>query len=284
MALAAEVLLAAGLEAELGRGGLPVRRLVRVGAPSDDPKVALPAIAGRVAAEIEGALREGRFPVMIGDCAAAVGVAAGLAGASGGNASLVWCDAHADLNTPETSPSGYYGGMPLATVIGRGAPWWRDGAGGGLPLPEDRTALVGARERDLDSGERAVLAGGKVAFYPPSSLGDPAARAETLAKIGRLASGPKVAAGVHASAASRGGLYFHVDVDVLDPAILSSVYFPSPGGLAVADLYDVARACRIPGPVALAVTSFDPLAVRGGGWSASVVGWAAELARLLAGV
>lgn len=288
MALTARALLDAGFEEELARDGLAVRRLVRVGAPAGDPKVALPVVAGRVAFEVEGALREDRFPIVIGDCSSAVGVAAGLTRASDGNAVLVWCDAHADLNTPETSPSGFYGGMPLATIIGRGAPWWRDGAGGGLPLSEDRVALVGLRERDLDPGERAILADAKVTYHPPQAFRDPESRVEVLSGLRELLSafGPSSA---EAQAAPSRGLYFHVDVDVLDPSILPSVYFPSPGGLAVADLYDLARACRTLGPVALAVTSLDPLAapadsrsVPGGPSPATVAAWAARIARHLA--
>ncbi len=287
MALAAGALLDAGLTGELARIGLGVRRLVRVGASSDDPKVALPAVAGRVASEVEDALRAGYLPIMIGECSSSAGVAAGLSRACGGDVALVWCDAHADLNTPETSPSGYYGGMPLATIIGRGAPWWRDGAGGGLPLPEGRVALVGARGWDLDPGERAILADAKVAYYPPQAFRDPASKTEVLAGLREMmnAFGPP---STETQAKPRRGLYFHVDVDVLDPAVLPSVYFPSSGGLALTDLYDLARACRTSGPAALAVASLDPSvapagsrSVSGDPWPATVGAWAARVARNL---
>ena len=57
-----------------------------------------------------------RFPlVLAGNCNAAVGVVAGL----GPGAAVLWCDAHADFNTPETTTGGFLDGMGLATVTGR---------------------------------------------------------------------------------------------------------------------------------------------------------------------
>ncbi len=69
---------------------------------------------------------------------------------------LVWLDAHGDLNTPDTSPSGFLGGMPFAILLGWCHEPLRRAAGVELPLPEERAALVGAR--DLDPGERDAIA------------------------------------------------------------------------------------------------------------------------------
>ncbi len=291
-----EAMLAAGLEEALEAAGLPVSRLIFVPARSEGPRAALPAVAGRLAAEVEVALRAGAFPLVLGDCTATVGGTAGLTRVVNGPA-LVWCDAHGDLNTPETSPSGYLGGMPLGTIIGRGAAWWREGAGEGLPLPEAAVVLVGAR--DLDPAERDVLAQGGVRLLEAASFRDPAARRAALAAAGEVA-------------ARSGGLYFHVDLDVLDPEVFRSVYFPVPGGLEPGDLYALARQCRVSLPaspsasrpaaaapaVALAVAAYDPLAGPEG-WSgtmsshdrgigapppsaARVVEWTVELAKILA--
>ena len=66
---------------------------------------------------------------------------------------LVWIDAHGDLNTPDTTPSGFLGGMPFAQLLGWCFDDWRRQAGLEPPLPEQRAVLVGGR--DLDPGERA---------------------------------------------------------------------------------------------------------------------------------
>ena len=65
---------------------------------------------------------------------------------------LIWIDAHGDLNTPETTPSGFFGGMPFAQLLGWCFDDWRCLAGLDPPLPEERAVLVGGR--DLDPGER----------------------------------------------------------------------------------------------------------------------------------
>ena len=65
---------------------------------------------------------------------------------------LVWIDAHGDLNTPETTPSGFIGGMPFAQLLGWCFDDWRRLAGLEPPFPEERAVLVGGR--DLDPGER----------------------------------------------------------------------------------------------------------------------------------
>jgi arginase len=82
-------------------------------------------------------------PLVLGGCCCAhVGAVRGLA-ARGGRLGLVWLDAHGDLNTPETSPSGNPWGMPLRMLLD-----------GGAVAPED-VALVGAR--NLDPGEVEYL-------------------------------------------------------------------------------------------------------------------------------
>ena len=69
---------------------------------------------------------------------------------------LVWIDAHGDLNTPETTPSGFLGGMPFAVLLGWCHDELRAAAGLEPALAAERAALVGAR--DLDPGERDAIA------------------------------------------------------------------------------------------------------------------------------
>src|SRR5215204_5027696 len=91
-----------------------------------DPRARfLPAIRAtceRIAGLVGAALDEGRVPIVLGgDHSIALGTLAGLASRRGPGA-VLWFDAHGDLNTPQTTPSGNVHGMPLAAALGLGGP------------------------------------------------------------------------------------------------------------------------------------------------------------------
>jgi len=119
---------------------------------------------------------------------------------------LVWIDAHGDLNTPATTPSGFLGGMPFAQLLGWCFDDWRRQAGLEPALPEERAVLVGGR--DLDPGERDNV--------------DRSRLHEADDAAGALAALPPDAP-----------LYVHVDTDVLDPSLTPDAGFPAPGGWSV---------------------------------------------------
>jgi arginase len=119
---------------------------------------------------------------------------------------LVWVDAHGDLNTPETTPSGFLGGMPFAQLLGWCFDDWRRQAGLEPPFDEERAVLVGGR--DLDPGERDSV--------------DRSHVHEADDAAGALAALPATAP-----------LYVHVDTDVLDPSLTPDAGFPAPGGWSV---------------------------------------------------
>ena len=164
------------------------------------PEAALAAGLGDVRAAIAGA---GGGPlVLLGECTLTPAVTAGLREANP-DLVLVWVDAHGDLNTPETSPSGFLGGMPFAVLLGWCHDRLRRAAGLDPALPEARAALVGAR--DLDPGERAAIERSQLVV------------ADDVA--GALAGLPAGAP-----------IHLHLDGDVLDPAEAPGVDFPAPGG------------------------------------------------------
>jgi arginase len=109
--------------------------------------------------EVRGVLGAGELPIILGgDHSIAIGSISGVAAhyrerqqAIG----MVWFDAHADMNTPETTPSGNIHGMPLATLLGYGAPELRDVAGFSPKLDPRYVAHIGAR--DVDQGERELI-------------------------------------------------------------------------------------------------------------------------------
>ena len=112
--------------------------------------------------------REGRTPVVLGgDHSIALGTLGGLA-AVHGPGGVLWLDAHGDLNTPETSPSGNVHGMPLAAALGRDPEAFASEA---WPLPAldpERVMLVGVRS--LDEGERAFVRESGIGVYTMSEL------------------------------------------------------------------------------------------------------------------
>lgn len=135
------------------------------------------------------------------------------------DACIVWLDAHADLNTPETSTSGYLGGMAISGAAGL----WDSGLGGQLAL--SNVILVGAR--DIDPAERDLIDAAAIQVIPPH--GDIVAK-----MVDAIASRP---------------VYVHLDCDVLDAGIMPSDY-QIEGGLTLTDLRRVAEAlatCEIVG-------------------------------------
>lgn len=165
-----------------------------------------------------------------GDCGVELG-AIGHVTASRGDVAVVWFDAHPDLNTPESSPSGNFNGMVLRAVLGDGAQDLLPD----VPLEPSRLVLVGARS--FDPGEEEY-----VATHGVPVLGADAA---------------ELVAAVEATGAA--SVYVHVDLDVLDPGEFSGLDYPEPFGLTAAELVDLIRALRERFELAGAgITEFSP--------------------------
>lgn len=178
--------------------------------------------------QVDDALSGGNLPVLLaGDCSIALTTLPTALGHRP-DARVLWLDAHGDFNSPETSPSGYLGGMGLAGACGR----WDAGLGQ-TPVAPARVVLAGVR--DLDPEERLALAETDATVIGASPV-------ETLVAVKNALDGAPV--------------YVHLDLDVLDPAIFPA-QFPAPDGLAPAKLYDVLEAvatdCEI---VGIEVTAF----------------------------
>ncbi|HWF87548.1 MAG TPA: arginase, partial [Pyrinomonadaceae bacterium] len=113
----------------------------------------------QLAAEVEGILNAGQLPLILGgDHSIAIGSFAGATSnykKQNETLGLIWFDAHADMNTPETTPSGNIHGMPLATLLGYGTPELTNVAGFAPKLDPRLCAHVGAR--DIDPGERELI-------------------------------------------------------------------------------------------------------------------------------
>jgi arginase family enzyme len=147
--------------------------------------------------QLDDALVDGRYPILLaGDCSVSVGTLPALARRRP-DAWVLWLDAHADFNSPDTSGSGYLGGMCLAAACGV----WDSGLGGEL----DPARVVMCGVRDVDAGERVLL--------DTKGVG----RVESPGQLAELLRDRPV--------------FVHLDLDVLDPEVLPAMV-PAPGGLS----------------------------------------------------
>jgi arginase len=162
-----------------------------------------------------------------GDCGVEFGAVEHALDRFGPDTALVWFDAHPDLNTPQSSPSGAFHGMVLRALLGDGA----DGLvlGPDLALPPGRIVLVGTRAADDPEDEYIATAG--VPRLSPGDLGDDPDSAAGV-----------VVAAVRATGASR--VYLHVDLDVLDPGDVAGIGYPEPFGLTAPTLVAAIKALR----------------------------------------
>lgn len=181
-----------------------------------------PAIAGwarLIAAETEAALRRGRLPlVMGGDHALAMGSVTGVAGhcaAAGRPLFVLWLDAHADFNTPATSPSGNMHGMPAAMLTGEPGLETVMGEGPHGVLDPRHLTLFGIRS--IDGAERDLLRSRGIAVMDMRLL-DEFGAAVLIRRVIDQVKG----AGGH--------LHVSLDLDFLDPALAPGVGTPVPGG------------------------------------------------------
>jgi arginase len=173
-----------------------------------------------VSRKVDRILAKGRFPLVLGgDHSIAVGTVSGIAGfcrRKGAGLGLLWIDAHGDINTPATSPSGNVHGMPVAALLGQGPDALTTIGGSGPKLDPANVALLGIRS--LDEGEKVRL----------KQLG---VQVHTMSDIDRH--------GIHRvmkkalARVTDGADYLHVsfDLDAVDPTVAPGVGTPVKGGL-----------------------------------------------------
>ena len=170
----------------------------------------------RVAELVAQAAGEGLMPLVLGgDHSVALGTAGGLASTTGPGG-VIWLDAHGDLNTPESTPSGNVHGMALAAILGRGRPFFDSPV---WPLPSvdpTRVALIGVRS--LDPAERELI----------RELG---VKAHTMSDIDRLGV-ERVLRESLAHVAGPGFVHVSIDMDAVDPEVAPGVGTPVRGGLS----------------------------------------------------
>ncbi|HEU5244426.1 MAG TPA: arginase [Gaiellaceae bacterium] len=173
-------------------------------------------LCDRLSGLVAEAAGRGALPLVLGgDHSVALGSLVGMAKVRGAGG-VVWIDAHGDLNTPATSPSGNVHGMVLAAALGLGGDSF---ARDGWPLPaveSGRLALVGVRS--LDDGERALVR-------------ELDAKVFTMSEIDRIGIEPCMREAI-AHAAGAAFLHVSLDMDVVDPDYAPGVGTPVRGGFS----------------------------------------------------
>jgi len=160
----------------------------------------------QLAKEVEAILEAKQFPLILGgDHSIAIGSFAGVVShykKQDETIGLLWFDAHADINTPETTPSGNIHGMPLATLLGLGAPELTNVGGFAPKLDPKLCVHVGAR--DIDTGERELIRKLGIRFF-------------TMREIDERGMSACMDDAIAIASRGTGGYAVTFDVDVLDP-------------------------------------------------------------------
>ena len=164
------------------------------------------AACEQLATDVHASLKAGELPIVLGgDHSIAIGSLSGVASycrERHETLGLIWFDAHADMNTPETTPSGNIHGMPLSALLGYGAPALTNVAGFAPKLDPKFCAHVGAR--DIDRGERELIGKLGMRFF-------------TMREIDERGMGACMDDAIAIASGASGGYAVTFDVDALDP-------------------------------------------------------------------
>jgi arginase len=206
----------AGLRRRVAGLGYEVRDIgdLRMDCPAEPPPagvklrylVEIKAACEQLASEVRQALEAGELPIVLGgDHSIAIGSVSGVASFYRRRkepVGLIWFDAHADMNTPETTPSGNIHGMPLAVLLGYGTPELTDIEGFSPKLDPRFCAHIGAR--DVDPGERELIRKLGLRFF-------------TMREIDERGMSACVGEAIHIASQAPAGYHVTLDVDALDP-------------------------------------------------------------------
>ncbi|MBI4892202.1 MAG: arginase [Acidobacteria bacterium] len=174
-----------------------------------------------LAQRVQKAASQGKFPLVLGgDHSIAVGTVNGMAAHLRRrrlSLGVIWMDAHTDMNTPDSSPSGNVHGMPLSCLIGHGPKELTRLCGVSPAIPASNVVLVGIR--DVDAAERAIVRNSGVTVFTMRDIDERGMRAVMRDAV---------------SIASRGaaGIHLSLDMDGIDPGEAPGVGTPVRGGVS----------------------------------------------------
>jgi len=203
-------------------GNVPVEQAETApeGSPSAKYLPQIAATCNRLAAVVEESLARGAAPLVLGgDHSVAIGTVSGVSHhyrQQDAAVGLIWLDAHADMNTPESSPSGNVHGMPLACVVGMGPSELTGLLGYEPKVPPRNTVIVGLR--DVDQMEKPHVRESGVTAFTMRDIDELGLRAVMKEAI-RLASD------------GTAGFHLSLDMDFVDPKDAPGVGTPVRGGV-----------------------------------------------------
>ncbi len=181
------------------------------------PEIA--AVSEKLSAAVEDSLKNEAIPVILGgDHSIAMGSAAGVASfykKQNEKIGIIWLDAHTDINTPDTTPSGNVHGMPLAALLGYGAKEFTQIAGFAPKVLPENTAILGARS--VDPGEIELI----------RKLG---IRVFTMSEIDERGIGTVIEEAIEIASHNTRGFHATLDMDFLDPFYAPGVGTREMGG------------------------------------------------------
>lgn len=179
-------------------------------------------VHSKLADEVYRLSKNGAFPLILGgDHSIAIGTISGLR-KHHQSLGIIWMDAHSDLNTPLTTPSGNIHGMSLAVNLGMGDPKLTSIGGNKSSINPKNVVIVGARS--IDYGEREFIRREGITCY-------------TMHDIDKLGMAYVMQEAIRISSSGTDGVHLSFDIDSMDPQIAPATGTPVPGGLSYREVH-----------------------------------------------
>lgn len=215
----------AGLKARLERIGYDVKdegdiEVRREEAVTVDPNLknmnVIVETNQKLCDKVDEVMKAGRFPVVVGgDHSIAMGTIKGVLH-NVQKLGVIWFDAHGDINTHETTPSGNIHGMPVAALLGMGAKELTSIGGEEYKLNKENFVYIGSR--DLDAGERAAMKALGMHVY-------------TMHEVDNMGIKAVIEEAIRIASNGTDGIHVSFDMDVLDPSIAPGTGTKVKGGM-----------------------------------------------------
>lgn len=201
------------------------------------------------ARKVAEVLAQGHFPLVLGgDHSIAIGTIAGMSQhyrEQNQSIGVIWVDAHADMNTPETTGSGNIHGMPLSVCLGYGADELINLAGFSPKIKAENVVLIGIRDLDLEE-KKLVKSSGVKAF--------------TMTDIDELGMPAVIKEAIAIANTGTAGIHLSFDFDGLDPEVAPGVGTPVKGGIRYREAHLIMEKIALTGRlIGLEMVELNPI-------------------------